>query len=77
VDVNRASQKPQDDKANKEKLQLMKERIPGGKYMEVEIYVKHGLLNDGGLGLLRFKMFLSHIVKHTSSVIKVKSQEKL
>jgi hypothetical protein len=40
VDVNRAPRKPQDDRTNKEKLQLMKERIHGGKYMEVEIYVK-------------------------------------
>jgi hypothetical protein len=69
-----ASRKPQDDRANKEKLQLMRERIHGGEYMEVEIYVKHGLLNDGGLGLLRFKM-LSYTAKHTSSVMKVKARK--
>jgi hypothetical protein len=52
----------------------MRERIHGGEYMEVEIYVKHGLLNDGGLGLLRFKM-LSYTAKHTSSVMKVKARK--
>ena len=53
----------------------MKERIHGGKYMEVEIYVKHGLLNDGGMGLLRVKMLLSRTAKHTSSVMKVKARK--
>ena len=72
--MNRASRKPQDDRANKEKLQLMKERIHGGKYMEVKTYVEHGLLNDGGLGLLRFKILLSRTAKHTSSVMKVKAR---
>ena len=60
VDVNRAFRKPQDDRANKEKRQLTKERIYGGKDMEVEIYVKHGLLKDGGLGLLRSKVNKRH-----------------
>jgi hypothetical protein len=60
---------------NKEKLQLMKERIHGGKYMEVEIFAKHGLLNDGRLGLLRFKMLLSRTAKHKWSVMKVKARK--
>ena len=66
--MNRASRKPQDDRVNKEKLQLMKERLRGGKYMEVKIYVKHDLLN----GLLRFKMLLSRTAEHTSSVMRQK-----
>jgi len=37
--------------------------------------VKHDLLNDGGLGLVRFKMFLSRTAKHTSSVMKVKARK--
>jgi hypothetical protein len=53
----------------------MKERIHGGKYIEVETYVKHGLLNDGGPGLLRFKMLLSRTAKHTSSVMKAKARK--
>jgi hypothetical protein len=42
--------------------------------MEVEIYVKHGLLNGGGLGLLRFKMLL-RTAKYTSFVMKVKARK--
>jgi hypothetical protein len=53
----------------------MKERIHGEKYVEVEIYVKHDLLNDSGLGLLRFKILLSRTAKHTSSVMKVKARK--
>ena len=43
--------------------------------MEVEIYVNHGLLNDGGPDLLRFKMLLSRTAKHTSFVMKVKARK--
>ena len=53
---------------------MMEERIYRGRYKEVGIYVKYGLLNDGGLGLLRFKM-LSRTAKHTSAVVKVKARK--
>ncbi len=43
--------------------------------MEVEVNVKHILLNNGGLGLLRFEMLLSRTAKHTSSVIEAKARK--
>jgi hypothetical protein len=76
VDVNRASRKPQDDRANKEKPQLMRERIPDGKYLEAKTCLKHGLLNDGGLVLLRFTMLLSRTAEHTSSATKAEARKR-
>lgn len=45
------------------------------EYTEGRIYVKHGLLNDGGLGLLRFKVLLSRTAKHTSFAMKVEARK--
>ncbi len=75
VNIDRASRKPQDDRANNEKPWLMRERIHGGKYLEAKIYLKHGLLNDGELGLLRFTMLLTRTAENIPSATKVKAKK--
>ncbi len=75
VNIDRASRKPQHDRANNEKPQLRREGLHGGKYLGVEIDLKHGLLNDGELGLLRFTMLLTHTAENIPSATKVKAKK--
>ncbi len=53
----------------------MRERLHGGKYLGAKIDLKHGLLNDGELGLLRFTMLLTRTAENTPSATKVKAKK--